>query len=99
MELEDGSYYQGVWENGTLNGFGKMHFEDGSFYEGNWQENIMSGNGICSLSNGYKYEGEWKNGRPDGVVRITFDNKFWIDMLFLDGKHAGIQKSCNIDEF
>ena len=47
MQLNDGSFYEGVWINGQMSGLGKMSFKDGSYYEGLWDNNLMHGSGVC----------------------------------------------------
>lgn len=45
----DGSFYEGSYEFGVKNGYGKFMWADRSMYEGHFQENRMNGHG-----NGYQ---------------------------------------------
>lgn len=51
--------YQGNYEDGKREGWGKYEFEDGSVYEGNWNSDEMNGVGTYRWVDGAVYEGQF----------------------------------------
>ena len=84
-----------------MSGLGKAKFANGSYYDGQWENNQMSGLGIAYLSNlyGTSLHGLWTNGLPNGVFKIEFENKYWVEINFKNGQPWGLTKACNVDEF
>lgn len=48
----NGSVYDGDWQNGERNGFGRKEDEDGYVYEGEWKNNCRHGKGITTWKTG-----------------------------------------------
>ena len=46
MTFQDGSYYEGHFQNNIYNGKGKMVWADTEKYEGNWVNGKMDGIGV-----------------------------------------------------
>ena len=63
--------YDGIFENGMLNGRGSMHSADGDHYMGEFKDDLRHGEGIALFANGDRYEGQFKNGRFHGPGRFT----------------------------
>jgi len=75
MHFNDGSAYNGEWQNSVMTGVGIINFSDGlSEYSGEWKEGKPDGQGYFIYSNGDRYDGAWKNGQMDGRGLYTFQN-------------------------
>lgn len=99
---EDGGYYQGYWQNGIMEGLGKMVVQDQEIYIGNFRIGEYHGKGRIEYKDGGKYVGEWGNGRkeghgilyyPKGLEIISIEGKFENDkpkgkfkVVYQDGK-------------
>lgn len=63
---EDGSRYEGQWENGAASGFGKLSHADGDIYEGSWQKGMAHGEGVYWHIDGGIYRGQWDSDLKGG---------------------------------
>lgn len=54
--MSNNSKYEGNFEKGLFNGFGKYFFSDGKIYEGNWKDDLMDGEGIIVFPQGHKLQ-------------------------------------------
>ena len=63
---KDNYMIQGIFENGTLNGYGVITYSNGSIYEGEIRNNNANGYGKFVGSAGYKNLGYWKDGVESG---------------------------------
>lgn len=70
----DGNFYQGQWQNGEINGTGKMTFSNGNVYEGEWQNNAMNGTGRMDFVDGVIYIGNWYNSNINGKGSMKYQN-------------------------
>ena len=69
--------YEGGWEDGEPNGWGKMIFVmSGDVYEGEWKHGKQNGHGKMTYVSGNVYEGEWKDDKRSGRGKETFTNGF-----------------------
>ena len=59
MKFENGSLYEGQWENGVRSGYGRLIQDSGNVYEGRWSKDLANGYGVFSNLQGYRYEGNW----------------------------------------
>lgn len=66
VTLEDGSVYEGNFENGVFSGFGKMHTDDYD-YSGEWKNGERNGHGILTSKYGLTYDGEWRDDEKSGL--------------------------------
>ena len=46
-----GFIYEGMWENGEKDGWGRLIQPNGTYYEGNFQDNMFDGKGKLSILN------------------------------------------------
>ena len=53
----DGSRYEGYWENNKANGKGKLVHSDGDIYEGEWKNDKSNGYGVYKHTDGATYKG------------------------------------------
>ena len=60
-----GGRYEGNWENGQRNGYGKFFHKSGScIYDGNWKNGVYDGKGILKDRKGNLiFKGNFKNGK------------------------------------
>ncbi|MCX7698038.1 MAG: hypothetical protein N2114_01035 [Candidatus Goldbacteria bacterium] len=88
---EDGSYYEGDFENGSLHGYGKYVWADGSYYEGNFNRNMREGLGFYKYPDGSVYNGEWKENLKNGYGELIVQSEpgFIYKGDFLEGKFHG----------
>ena len=64
MCFEDGSFYEGNWEDDQMNGRGRMVWSNGSSYFGEWFFGIRHGQGTQTDADGSVFQGFWRNGQP-----------------------------------
>ncbi|OGQ99579.1 MAG: hypothetical protein A2521_16940 [Deltaproteobacteria bacterium RIFOXYD12_FULL_57_12] len=69
--FDDGSRYEGAWEDGRLQGRGTMTFADGGRYDGEWQNNQPNGQGTLTFAENDSYVGEFKDGLRHGTGTWT----------------------------
>uniref|UniRef100_A0A7S3D7Y8 Uncharacterized protein n=1 Tax=Palpitomonas bilix TaxID=652834 RepID=A0A7S3D7Y8_9EUKA len=72
--------YEGGWENGKMEGQGRLLFADGGYYEGEFSDGEMEGQGLRVWADGSSYSGQFRKGERYGIGR--FESKI--------GKKAGI---------
>jgi hypothetical protein len=88
---QQGSFYDGDWVNGKMEGSGKYMRPDGSTYSGAWIDGRMHGNGIEMKCNGVEvYDGSWKNGRRHGKGSLMTDKEGQLRKTtgeWIDGKY------------
>lgn len=103
MRFNDGSIYEGEWNNGVMEGQGECTYPDGKGkYTGEWKTGHPNGKGKCSFRNGCEYNGIWKNGAMDGLGVYKFENSEEYDGEWKknqpDGKGTFKYASGNIYE-
>ncbi len=99
---KDCNRYDGDWENGVMQGYGKLYLANGDFYSGKFVNNqIVFGDFqnkamVDSMANGFKsgeektilYRGDFLNFKFDGEgVLLSSDGKF--EGKFKEGKFIG----------
>ena len=60
---EDGSFYEGEFQDGRRNGRGKLTLAKGDFYDGEFKDDAMLGYGKYTLANGNVYDGDFQYGK------------------------------------
>lgn len=71
---EDGSKYEGEWENGTRTGYGVMTWANGAKYAGYWSKSQRSGYGEMKYSNNNIYKGDWLVDKRNGTGEFIFSD-------------------------
>jgi len=66
---EDGSLYEGYWQDGCKHGQGRFITPNG-YYEGEFNNNSRSGRGDYYWLSGDYYQGEWQNNQKQGFGRF-----------------------------
>ena len=68
--MADGSYYEGEFQNGEINGLGFRYFApSGNRYSGQFYMGELHGQGVMNYADGSVYEGEWSRNRRQGESR------------------------------
>lgn len=63
---EDGSRYEGEWQDGKRHGQGVWTRPDGTTYAGEWKNDKPDGQGTLTRPDGLKYTGGWQEGKRSG---------------------------------
>lgn len=74
---DNGTIYQGEFQNKARGGYGYYLFENGDIYVGEWQNNKRHGYGVYYFSNhsAYKrYSGEWKANQRSGMGILHYND-------------------------
>ncbi|XP_034338259.2 MORN repeat-containing protein 1 isoform X5 [Magallana gigas] len=67
LQMADGSYYEGTFSNGEIDGKGMRFFsQTGSKYTGQFVKGELHGRGTMVYADGSMYEGEWYRNRKHG---------------------------------
>jgi hypothetical protein len=68
--------YEGNFENGLFNGYGKItcHDQPKRYYIGQFENGKKHGNGIVKWANGDFYEGQWINDILNGYGKFQWSN-------------------------
>lgn len=81
--------YVGNWEEGWINGKGRITYANQDYYEGNFVENELYGQGYYQFHNGNSYEGEFVDGKFNGLGIFRFADGSVYEGEFEDGKIKG----------
>lgn len=68
LTMADGSYYEGEFDKGEINGHGFRFFASSrNVYSGEFHMGEMHGQGVMRYADGSTYEGEWENNKRQGL--------------------------------
>ena len=81
--------YVGNWEEGWINGKGRITYANQDFYEGDFVENELYGQGYYQFHNGNSYEGEFVDGKFNSLGIFRFADGNVYEGEFEDGKIKG----------
>lgn len=73
MNYETGTY-EGSWENGLRQGYGKYTWSNGDTYEGQWFNDERHGIGTYIWNDGSKYTGNYSHGIRSGYGVYYYTN-------------------------
>ncbi len=79
-QWNDGSVYDGEWQDNKICGFGVYTWTDGRRYEGSWLNNFMHGKGTYSWQDGRSYLGNYEMDKKQGYGVYTW--VFSFNFLF-----------------
>jgi hypothetical protein len=90
--MNDGSYYEGEFQNGEIEGHGYKYFAvSGKSYTGQFHEGELQGHGIMKYEDGSSYEGEWYKGMRNGKkLESIFKNQIPLQVVLLLVTEAGL---------
>ncbi len=61
--FSNGDKFNGYWQNGIRNNYGRYDWKDGSWYLGDFRNDSITGNGAFHPVKGDYIDGTWKNGK------------------------------------
>lgn len=67
LNEQDGSLYEGLFNEDQANGFGRIVYGNGDVYEGQWKDKSIHGHGKYTSFTGAVYDGEWVNDKQNGT--------------------------------
>ena len=62
VRYPNGDVYEGGFEDGLFNGYGKYTFANGDVYEGEWRDGKCEGRGRFTSVAGEVLDGDWMDG-------------------------------------
>ena len=66
--MGDGSYYEGEFKNGEIDGHGTRFFAlTGNTYRGTFHLGEIEGQGLMTYADGSTFEGEWSDNKREGI--------------------------------
>jgi hypothetical protein len=89
---KDGSFIQGYWVDGKLNGHGSQYFGKesefhGDIYNGEFKDDMYNGFGTYyDKSEDNTYVGHWLNGKPNGTGKLTSGKNAKFPNMYYDGE-------------
>ena len=84
----DGSKYEGKWQNNLRGSYGKMSLLNGDTYEGAIMFGKKHGQGKYSFKDGSIYQGNFVNGARSGFGKLI-DKNFWYEGQWVDDQMHG----------
>ena len=67
LSMADGSYYEGEFKNGEIEGHGYRYYNlTGNMYTGQFHMGELHGQGVMKYSDSSVYEGEWCRNDKEG---------------------------------
>ena len=90
IQLNDGSKYEGGFENNKFNGKGTLIRPNGAKYEGEFRDGKKNGAGILHMFDGSKYEGEFRDDDYYGKGTISQTDGTIIKGNYVKGNLDGI---------
>lgn len=88
----DGSLYEGYWENDKASGKGRLIHANGDVYEGEWKNDRANGIGIYIHNDGAKYEGAWENDKQHGLGKEVWPDGARYEGAYENGLKHGFGK-------
>lgn len=68
--MGDGSYYEGEFVNGEIDGHGTRFFAaSGCTFRGTFNQGEITGQGVMTYATGATYEGEWYQNKREGMLK------------------------------
>ena len=71
LVMADGSYYEGEFIHGEIEGHGFRKWSSGVTYSGQFSDGEMNGHGVMKYADGTVYEGEFLNNKREGCVFVS----------------------------
>jgi hypothetical protein len=81
--------YEGDWEDGIIQGNGKIRWTTGNYYEGEFKNNKINGNGyLIWYDSSEKYLGQWTDSLQNGLgIHIWYEAKG--EQKYLRNRYVG----------
>ncbi|CAN1828908.1 Phosphatidylinositol 4-phosphate 5-kinase 7 [Linum perenne] len=87
--LQDGTVYDGEWEEGKMTGNGQMLWPGGSKYEGEFSGGYIHGTGTFTHVDGSEYRGCWRMNIRHGIGTKKYSNSDVYEGSWKEGVHEG----------
>ncbi len=91
-KYENGTVYEGYWEDNKPHGQGKYTYGESSkseSFEGNFVKGVIQGHGIFKLRSGTVYEGNFTDGKTTGDFTVKYDNgEVYVGQLVNSIRHG-----------
>jgi len=69
--MADGSYYEGDFDQGEINGHGMRYYAaTRNFYSGEFTAGELDGQGVMRYADGSTHEGAWTDNKREGTCRL-----------------------------
>jgi hypothetical protein len=101
---EDGSKYEGGWENDEQSGYGRYFDIKGNYFVGYWKNGKANGDGLLCIDRS-KFDGTWQNDVQIGKGSETFEDGSRYEGSYErgckhgQGKFTWPDKSCYDGQF
>lgn len=95
----NGITYEGEYENGEANGYGKMTFPKIGTYVGYFVDGKREGLGSFLWDAGDKYVGDWKDDAMSGEGTYTFPDGYALKGIWEDNQIKIRDLTMNINDF
>jgi hypothetical protein len=83
------AYYDGEWNNGLPNGFGRLIYDDGSVYEGCFENGCAEcKDALFVKNNGTFYKGEVKGSKANGFGTLHTEKFYYKGHWLNDLPHG-----------
>ena len=86
---DDGSSYEGEFEDGKVHGQGTYSWSDGTMYQGAFESGLPHGEGRQTWPSGATYEGNFTAGRINGYGTLTLPDGTTYTGDFVDERREG----------
>lgn len=98
MDGKNGITFEGNFEKGKVNGYGKYTQKNGTVLEGNFSNGRMNGFGTITQPSGAVYVGDVVDNRPHGKGREDNPASHWVTGTFEDGAPHGTVESFHYED-
>ena len=86
---EDGTVWDGTFNNGSFTGKGNIIYTNGDTYDGDWVDGRWHGKGTYTWAEGGSYTGDYVNGERTGHGVLVYSDGARYEGGFLGGKRQG----------
>lgn len=70
--MADGSYYEGEFDQGEIDGHGMRYYAvTRNFYCGEFSAGELHGQGVMNYADGSTYEGTWADNKREGSITLV----------------------------
>lgn len=85
LTFDDGSYYEGEFDDDSMSGKGIYKWASGAIYEGDFVDGSMHGFGTHRSVNGEVYTGEWIEDKKNGSGEVRYSDGSIYKGTWVDG--------------
>jgi hypothetical protein len=86
--VDNGTVYDGQWQDDAMHGEGSITFDTGASYTGSFLNNQFIGSGVYRWPNGSSYEGYWRSNQMHGEgTYVDASGRRWTGKFY---NNAGV---------